>query len=90
MIDMHPDHRITVTPGPFGRAWFDCTCRPLVNSIWPSKRAANRAALRHHHDVMGCNCPAWLVAHEIHPDPGTGSPAPVAAPAIPADAAHMK
>lgn len=39
-------HHITVTGGgPFGRAWFDCSCA-----------AANDAALRHHREVIGCEC----------------------------------
>lgn len=42
-----PRHQITVTGGgPFGRAWFDCTCG--IAQTHASKRAANQAALRHY------------------------------------------
>jgi hypothetical protein len=48
-------HDITVTGGgPFGRAWFDCTCGKAVTHA--SKKAANDAALAHHREVVGCTC----------------------------------
>lgn len=81
---MHPGHDITVTGGgPFGRAWFDCSCG--ITRVFASKVPATHAALVHHHDVGGCNCPQRLVIEfAIHPDPpstptvpGPGSPAPV-------------
>lgn len=65
-VTWHAGHAITVTGGgPFGRAWFDCPCG--IKRVFASKRAANTAALIHHHDVGGCNCPPALVAHEAHP-----------------------
>lgn len=80
MLQMHPDHQITVTGGgPFGRAYVDCSCgMPAV--IAATKFAAQRAAFRHHHDVMGCNCPPSAVAHGSHPDPGPDAPSPVSGP----------
>lgn len=48
-------HDITVTGGgPFGRAWFDCTCGKALTHA--SKKAANDAALAHHREVKGCTC----------------------------------
>lgn len=52
MIDQsaHPEHRITVTGGgPFGRAYFDCTCG--IARTFASKHAANVAAIAHHNDL---------------------------------------
>jgi len=66
-IQPHPGHTITVTPGPFGRAYFDCSCG--IARTFAAKRPANTAALRHHHDVAGCTCPPEVVAHVSHPDP---------------------
>lgn len=74
----NPDHVITVTGGgPFDRAWVDCSCGYTLTCA--SKWTANRAGLRHHHETSGCNCPADVVASDVHPDPGPGCPAPVAA-----------
>lgn len=48
-------HSITVTGGgPFGRAWFDCTCGRSEHRA--TKKAANLAALDHHRALVGCNC----------------------------------
>ncbi len=48
-------HHITVTPGgPFGRAWFECTCG--LSRTHASKKAAIDAALAHHREVVGCSC----------------------------------
>lgn len=48
----NPAHQITVTGGgPFGRAWFDCSCGITV--VHASKHAANQAALRHYELVHG-------------------------------------
>ncbi len=45
-----PNHHITVTGGgPFGRAWFDCTCG--IARTCPSKHAANVSALAHYSEV---------------------------------------
>ncbi|MEP7738559.1 hypothetical protein ABKW28_12955 [Nocardioides sp. 31GB23] len=75
-IATHPDHAITVTGGgPFGRAWFDCSCGE--SAVRATKRAANIAALVHHHETAGCNCPPDVVASDVHPIPGPGHPAPV-------------
>jgi hypothetical protein len=80
LMDGVPGHDISVTGnGPFGRAWVDCwTCGYTLTCA--SKHAANRAALRHHHETSpsGCNCPSEVVTSDAHPDPGPGSPAPVA------------
>lgn len=81
----HPDHQITVTGGgPFGRAWVDCSCGHTRTCA--SARAANTAALIHHHDVHGgCVCPPHVVEHPAHPTisgPGASRPAddaPIAA-----------
>lgn len=49
------NHAITVTPGgPFGRAWFDCTCG--ASRRCASHKSANAVALAHHRDVVGCTC----------------------------------
>lgn len=43
---MHPDHQITVTGGgPFGRAYFECTCG--IDRTFASKHAANVSAMAH-------------------------------------------
>lgn len=48
-------HHVTVTVGPVGeavgRAWFDCTCG--LSATYPSKRAANTAAIAHFGEVYG-------------------------------------
>lgn len=83
-LQTHPDHLIQVTPGgPFGRAYVDCTCG--LTRTCATKFAANRSALIHHHETAGCNCPPDVVADAVHPDPGPGSPAPVAAEASTAE-----
>jgi hypothetical protein len=47
-----PGHFITVTGGgPFGRAWFDCTCG--IARVFASKTAANQAALGHFDALYG-------------------------------------
>lgn len=62
----NPDHQITVTGGgPFGRAWFDCSCG--IAQTHASKLAANTAALRHYGQVYGSTVP------------GSGDPVPAAA-----------
>lgn len=77
LLQTNPDHQINVTAGgPFGRAYFDCSCG--VTRTLASKSAANRTALVHHHETTGCNCPPDVVNSDVHPDPGPGSPAPVA------------
>lgn len=63
-VTPHPGHALTVTRGPFGRAYVDCACG--VTRTCPNKRAANVVALRHHHEVGGCNCPPHIVASPIH------------------------
>lgn len=71
LVESHPGHVLNVTGGgPFGRAWVDCSCGYTLTC--PSKYAADRAALRHHHDVGGCNCPSLVVEHVAHP-PVSGS-----------------
>lgn len=65
MITPHLSHDITVTPGPVGRAWFECSCG--IEQRRASKRAAVQAALVHHHDVGGCNCPPHVLELDIHP-----------------------
>lgn len=73
-FSMHPGHALTVTVGEvgkaIGRAWVDCSCG-LVR-VFPTKRAAVRAALLHHHDVGGCICPPSVLALEDHPAPPAG------------------
>lgn len=64
VVRMHPGHAITVTPGPFGRAFFDCSCGEA--QVRASKSAGVRAALSHHHDVGGCNCPDPVIALPEH------------------------
>jgi hypothetical protein len=32
-VTMHPHHEITVTPGPIGRAFFECTCGDSVRAL---------------------------------------------------------
>lgn len=45
-----PGHFITVTGGgPFGRAWFDCSCG--LTAVRASKRAANLVAIAHYREV---------------------------------------
>lgn len=62
----HPGHHITVTPGPVGRAWFECSCG--IQQRRANKRAAVQAALVHHHDASGgCNCPPHVLELDIHP-----------------------
>lgn len=63
-VPMHPGHAITVTPGPFGRALFDCSCGEA--QVRASKSSGVRAALSHHHDVGGCNCPDSVIALPEH------------------------
>lgn len=47
-----PDHLIMVTGnGPFGRAWFDCTCG--IARTFGNKSGANQSALTHYADVYG-------------------------------------
>jgi hypothetical protein len=47
-----PNHLIMVTgDGPFGRAWFDCTCG--IARTFGSKGAANLSALAHYREVYG-------------------------------------
>lgn len=83
---MHPGHALTVTVGPVGRAvgraWVDCTCG--LTRAFASKRAANHAALLHHHDVGGCTCPPQVREHPDHPAPppsttgvDAGTPTPI-------------
>lgn len=60
-VRMHRGHAITVTPGPFGRAFFDCSCGEA--QVRASKSAG---ALAHHHDVGGCNCPESVIALPEH------------------------
>lgn len=70
-VPMHPGHAITVTPGPFGRAFFDCSCGE--KEVRASKSQGVRAALNHHHDVGGCNCPDHVIAlleHGVRTAPG--------------------
>lgn len=61
----HPGHPITVTPGAFGRGYAECACG--WHQTCASKFTATRAALNHHHQVGGCNCPPVVTAHDIHP-----------------------
>lgn len=80
LVVPHEGHELMVTETVFGRAWFDCSCG--VSRVFPLKREATRAALLHHHDVGGCNCPPQVRAHPWHPDPPTNSGAScVATPA---------
>lgn len=75
---MHPGHDITVTHGAV-RSYLDCSCG--LTRTFASPTPANRAALVHHHDEGGCNCPAWVVELDIHPTiPGAGFPVPAAGP----------
>jgi hypothetical protein len=53
-VPPHPGHSITVTAGPFGRAFFDCSCGEA--QVRASKSQAVRVALAHHHEANGCNC----------------------------------
>lgn len=70
-LQMHPGHDISVTEGVFGRGYLDCSCG--LTRTCPSKRAAQTAGLRHHHDVAdppgSCNCPPAVVTHPDHPTP---------------------
>ena len=77
LIACHPGHQLAVTEGVFGRGYVDCQCGH--SRVLGSKRAANVAALIHHHEVGGCNCPPQVVEHDVHPDPRPGTTAPVAA-----------
>lgn len=61
----HPGHNITMTPGPFGRAYFECSCGEQQTRA--SKADAVRVALAHHHRVGGCNCPDDVKALPEHP-----------------------
>jgi hypothetical protein len=54
-ITHHDGHRITVTPGPFGRAYFECQCGEQQTRA--SKADAVWVAIAHHHAAGGCNCP---------------------------------
>lgn len=63
-VPMHAGHAITVTSGPFGRAFFDCSCGET--QVRASKSSGVRAALSHHHDVGGCNCPDQVIALPEH------------------------
>lgn len=60
----HPGHRITVTRGPV-RWHVECSCG--LSRVYASCRAANRAALTHHHAVGGCNCPSEVALMTNHP-----------------------
>lgn len=52
MVTQVPGHFITVTGGgPFGRAWFDCSCG--IARVFASKKAANVSALDHFDRVGG-------------------------------------
>lgn len=61
---MHPGHNITVTSGPV-RVHLECSCG--IDRRFASATPANRAALQHHHDVGGCNCPPQVLELEVHP-----------------------
>lgn len=66
VVPMHAGHEITVTPGAFGRSFFDCSCGEM--QVRASKSQGVRVALAHHHDVGGCNCPPSVVALPEHPE----------------------
>lgn len=47
-----PAHSITVTGGgPFGRAYFDCSCG--IANVYASKSAANQSAMAHYDRIYG-------------------------------------
>jgi hypothetical protein len=71
---MHPDHRITVTRGVFGRAHVECSCG--LARVCPSRWTANRVALLHHHEHAGCNCPPEVASRDFHPSPAPDAPSP--------------
>lgn len=60
-------HHVTVTVGPVGeavgRAWFDCTCG--ASAAYPTKRAANAAALAHFGEVYGTDSRDQLIARAV-------------------------
>lgn len=64
VVPMHPGHEITVTPGPLGRSFFECSCGEL--QVRASKSQGVRVALAHHHAAGGCNCPQPVRALPEH------------------------
>lgn len=61
-----PGHQVTVTRGPFGRMYLDCTCG--LTRVFASSLSAIRAGLTHHHEVNGFeHCSPDIVAHPAHP-----------------------
>ncbi len=63
-VPMHPGHDITVTAGPLGRAYFECSCGEA--QVRASKSQGVRVALAHHHEAGGCNCPESVLALPEH------------------------
>lgn len=62
-------HAVTVTRGPFGRAYFDCSCGAQMTCS--TKQAATRAGIVHHHYASGgCQCPPEVRAWPGHPSTG--------------------
>lgn len=66
-VRRHPGSAITVTGGPFGRAYFECSCGEQQTRA--SKSAAVRVALQHHHKHNGCDCSDEVRALPEHVDP---------------------
>ena len=60
----HPGHSITVTAADV-RVYLECSCG--LERRFASKPPAVRAALEHHHEAGGCNCPAAVLALPEHP-----------------------
>lgn len=64
VVWQHQGHEITVTRGPFGRAYFECSCGEQQTRA--SRPDAVRVALAHHHRAGGCNCPPGVRALPEH------------------------